>query len=149
MKRVLAVDYGRRRLGLAVSDPTGSLAFPLRTVESCGPRRAAAAVREVVSETGAARVLVGLPLNMDGSEGPMAREARAFADLLRAALPVPVETWDERLSTAQAERVLLEGDLSRRRRKRARDKIAAQLFLQSWLDAAAARAPDRNTDGEA
>jgi putative Holliday junction resolvase len=92
-------------------------------------------VAEVCAETEAERVVVGLPLNMDGSPGPMAEKVRAFVTGLEAEIAVPVDAWDERLSTRMVERVLLQADVSRAKRKKARDKLAAQVILQGYLDA--------------
>lgn len=133
--RVLGVDYGEKRLGLAVSDPGGLIALALDTVQVENRRQALAAVVAACRETEAEQVVVGLPLNMDGTRGPMADKADAFADALGRAAGLPVATWDERLSTAAAERVLLEADLSRRKRKKVRDRVAAQVILQGYLDA--------------
>jgi len=88
-----------------------------------------------MSEYGVTHIVLGLPLRLDGTEGPAAKEARSFAEKLRGNLQAPVELWDERMSTAQAERVLLEADMSRAKRKARRDKLAAQIVLQSYLDA--------------
>jgi putative Holliday junction resolvase len=134
MNRVLGVDYGEKRIGLAVSDPLGMLATPLRTAEVSGTAQALDAVTEACREKEAECVVVGLPLNMDGTAGPMAEKVEAFVAVLRERLSVPVETWDERLSTAQVERSLLDADLSRRKRKGVRDKLAAQVILQGFLD---------------
>ncbi len=102
MSRVLALDYGRARGGCAVSDPTGMVATPLAVVERPPTRRGLAAIRRLVADHGVERVVVGLPLTLAGAEGEQARETRAFADRLRAMLPVPVQLHDERLTTRQA-----------------------------------------------
>jgi len=133
--RILALDYGERRLGFAVSDSESTIAFPLRVVDVKSRDHAREEVRRLCIETEAERLLVGLPLNMDGTKGPMAQKVEAFIESVREFLDIPVETWDERLSTNIAERVLLEGDLSRRKRKKLRDKLAAQVILQGYLDA--------------
>jgi putative holliday junction resolvase len=135
MARILGIDYGRRRIGLAISDETEMLATPLLTVEVNGLKEAVARVAEHARARGAVRIVVGLPLNMDGTAGPMAEEVREYCRRLGEATGLPVEFWDERLSSGQAERVLLEADLSRARRKQVRDKLAAQLILQGFLDA--------------
>jgi putative Holliday junction resolvase len=88
----------------------------------------------VVAEREVTHVVLGLPLKMDGTEGPAAAEVRKFAEVLRERLKLPVELWDERLTTAQAERAMLDADLSRAKRKLRRDKVAAQILLQSYLD---------------
>ena len=88
-----------------------------------------------MAEYGVTHIVLGLPLKLDGTEGQAALEVRTFAEKLRGALSTPVELWDERLSTAQAERAMLDADMSRANRKQRRDKVAAQIFLQSYLDA--------------
>lgn len=134
--RILAIDLGTRRIGFALSDPTGTIASPLETIAAGGAagRRAAAQVAELCRRHDVARVVVGWPRNMDGSRGPAAKLAEAFADRLRAALPVPVELWDERLSTAAADRTLIEAGVRRDERRHARDRVAAALILQGYLN---------------
>jgi putative Holliday junction resolvase len=139
--RALALDVGTRTIGLALSDPDGIVASAWETL----PRRGEAAdvaeliVRITAREVG--HVIVGLPLELDGREGHRARRVLRLAAVLRERLdarpgaPVEVETWDERFSTAAAERALLEADVSRQRRKQKIDAVAAQLILQGWLDA--------------
>lgn len=132
--RILAVDYGERRLGFAVSDPDGTISMPLRVVEVRSVKNALEETRQICEETEAEKVVVGLPLNMDGTSGEMAQRVEAFVAGLTELVDIPVETWDERLSTVAAERVLLEGDMSRKKRKGLRDQLAAQIFLQGYLD---------------
>ncbi|MBN1669836.1 MAG: Holliday junction resolvase RuvX [Kiritimatiellae bacterium] len=134
MPRILGVDYGERRLGFALSDPGGTIATPLRVVASGGGEQGLEAVRRICGETGAERVVVGLPLSLDGTHGPASETTLAFVRALREVLDVPVETWDERLTTRAAERVLIEAGTSRAKRKRVIDKLAAQIMLQSYLD---------------
>lgn len=134
MRRILGIDYGERRMGLALSDPLGMLASSLETVTVNGDTDAARKVAEVCRARDVGRVIVGLPLNMDGTSGPMAQRVQAFVERLRTLLTLPVEACDERLTTRMAERVLLDADVSRARRKEVRDKMAAQLILQSYLD---------------
>jgi putative Holliday junction resolvase len=129
------MDYGKRRLGFAVSDTTGALAFPLRVVTVHGDDDALRAVREVCRESGTDRIVVGLPLNMDGSRGAMAEHVAELAERMRSELDLRVATWDERLSTSLVERSLIEADTSRARRRQVRDKLAAQIILQGYLDA--------------
>jgi putative Holliday junction resolvase len=147
--RVLAVDWGKRRLGLAVSDPTGLIAQALRGVEVHGQRHALDQVCEAAREWEAEAVVVGLPLLMDGTEGQAAREVRSFAEALAARSGLPVATLDERLTTVQAERALREGRGRRGaaagRRARARadvDVAAAVLLLQSYLDRSRPAGPE-------
>ncbi len=133
--RVLALDLGMRRIGLALSDEEGRVAGPLGTLETQGIARDVAAVAELAQAHGVELVVVGLPLLPSGEEGRGARRARRFAEELARSWSGRVETWDERLTSAEAERVLLEADLSRRKRRQVRDRVAATLILQSFLDA--------------
>jgi putative holliday junction resolvase len=131
---VLAVDPGSRRVGLAVSDPSGTIAQPLATLDAepldtLPERLAAIAARYEVT-----RIVVGLPRRLDGSVGPEAKAARALAGAVRKASRLPVEMVDERLTTAQAERSMIAGGVRRSRRRATIDGIAATLLLQSHLD---------------
>lgn len=122
-------------MGLAVSDPTGIIATPLRTAEVNSDRESVAAVCEAARETEAERIVVGDPVNMNGTRGMMCDRVATFVEKLRQATEVPVVLWDERLSSGLVERAMLEADLSRQKRKRIRDKLAAQVILQGYLDA--------------
>jgi putative Holliday junction resolvase len=133
--RVLGVDHGERRIGLAVSDPLGLTAQPVRCAHVDDAAAAVAAVAGAAAELEVGRVVVGLPRNMDGSLGPRARAVLAFVDALGEAVDVPVETWDERLSTREAQKVMRAAGVKRSRRKRNVDTVAAQIVLQSYLDA--------------
>ena len=134
MPVVLGLDYGDVRIGVAVSDPLMMIAQPLTIIRCTNEKRDLEAIRNVLTERNVELVVVGLPINMDGSEGPMAEKARAFAAKIEA-LGVQVKMWDERLSSKAAEAMLLEADLTRKKRKNARDKVAAAWFLQGYLDA--------------
>ena len=135
--RILALDLGRRRVGVAISDPGGRIAHPLAQIEVRGRRDLVAAVARLVAEHGAERVVVGMPLLESGERGEQARRTEAAAAALREALPVPVTAWDERFSTSEAEEALKSGGLRPRERKARRDKVAATLILQAYLDAGA------------
>jgi putative Holliday junction resolvase len=135
MSRVLALDYGKKRIGVAVSDPTRTLATGLPTLEHRGLDPLAAAVQRLVGEYGADEVLLGLPLEMDGTRGRRAQEVERFAAELRARLSVPVTFWDERLSTVRAYRVLRESGVNAKRGKERVDRLSAVLILQAYLDA--------------
>lgn len=143
--RMAGLDVGDKTIGVAVSDPLGWTAQGVEVIRRTRPAADLERLRTLFAKYGVARVIVGLPRNMNGTYGPRAEGARAFADQLIAALGLPVELWDERLTTAQAQRALIEGDVSRRRRRDVVDRIAAQLILQSYLDAHARRSalPDR------
>ena len=132
--RILAVDYGRVRLGLAVSDALGMASHPLPALRRSSPEADLAALRALIADREVARLVVGLPLNMDGSDGPSAQSARAFARNWVARSPLPVILQDERLSTSAVTRTLLEADASRRRREMIVDKMAAAYILQGALD---------------
>jgi putative Holliday junction resolvase len=134
MSRVVGIDLGSRRIGVALSDGLGLTAQPHATIARHGGARDLQAIAAVVAQQGAGLVVLGLPLDPEGNEGAAARSARAFAERLRAVLPVPVEMIDESFSTVEAEEVLLEADLSRARRKQVIDRLAAAVILQRWLD---------------
>ncbi len=135
MNRVLAVDYGRRRIGLAVSDELGITAQGIPTIRAAGRAKAVAAVAEVAAGWGVGEVVVGLPLNMDGTRGEMADAAETFAQGLREATGLPVSCWDERLTSRSAHRALQEmGERSRGRKGRV-DRMAATLLLDTYLRA--------------
>jgi putative Holliday junction resolvase len=132
--RALGLDLGTKRVGIAVS--SGTLATPYEVLARSGDRqRDHRAIAAYVAETEAAVVVVGLPLSLDGSVGPAAQRALAEVDQLAAALDVPVETWDERLSTVTAERSLMEQNMNAKARRKVVDKVAATVILQAWLDA--------------
>lgn len=132
--RVLGLDAGTRRIGVALSDPSGTIAQSLTVIPRTGWRAVLEEVRRLVNAHGVERIVVGLPLRMDGTEGDAAGEARAFAARVAAAVPVPVEMQDERLSTAEAERTMVAQDAPRASRRERRDAVAAALFLQTWLE---------------
>ena len=132
--RVMGIDLGERRIGIAVSDPDGIVATPYATIEVT-VRELRKKLQEVALETKAEAVVVGMPLSLDGTSGPAAQTAEAQAVALSEVLDIPVFTHDERFTTAIAEQAMLEADLSRKRRKQAIDKSAATIMLQSWLDA--------------
>ena len=129
------MDYGRRRLGFAVSDETALIARPLPTYRrSHAPATDLAHVARLTRSLDIHAVVIGLPLHMNGSKGEMAQEVEAFAARLKSEISVPIHFWDERLSSHEAERVLLEGDVKRKDRKLLRDGLAATLILQGYLD---------------
>jgi putative Holliday junction resolvase len=134
MSRVIGIDLGARRIGVAASDELRLTAQPRTTLARRGGVRDLEAIAEVVTREGAVAVVLGLPLDPQGEEGPAARGARAFAERLRAHLGVPVELIDESFSTVEAEEVLLRADLSRARRRQVVDRVAAAVILQRWLE---------------
>jgi putative Holliday junction resolvase len=132
--RILALDVGHKRIGLAVSDPLGFTAQGLGILERRGREADVARLVEVAREYQVQEILVGLPRHLDGRLGSQAGEVLELATALGGAMGVPVITWDERLSSREAERVLIAADLSRRRRRQVLDKMAAVLILQAYLD---------------
>jgi len=134
MARVLGIDLGSRRIGLAVSDGLGLTAQPRETVARHGGTRDIESIAAAVKDSGADRIVLGLPIDPEGGEGPAARRARDFAAKLVAALHLPVDLIDESFSTVEAEAVLLAADVSRAKRKQVIDKLAAAVILQRWLD---------------
>ena len=134
MKRVLGIDYGERRVGVAISDPLGSIALGVCTLHVTGVKDAVAKVAEVCAEKEVGLIVVGLPLNMNGSESEMSGKVAKFIEKLKVAAELPIETIDERLSSALVERTLLDADMSRSKRKGVIDKMAAQVILQGYLD---------------
>ncbi len=138
--RVVGLDLGDRRIGVAVSDPFGSIAQGRDTLLRDGESYPWRAILGVVTESEAVRVVVGDPLHLDGSSGDRSQAARAFAAELEERAGVPVELQDERLTSVQAERTLREtGRTGRKKKKEDVDRLAAVLILQAWLDGAAAR----------
>ena len=133
--RILGLDFGEKRIGLAVSDSLGATAQPLEVVQRRSLSQDVERIGEVVASYSAARIVVGLPLNMDGSVGPQARRVRRFAARLRRELGLDVTLWDERLSSTEAERTLILADARRSRRSEVRDAVAAAVVLQAYLDA--------------
>lgn len=134
MTRYLGIDFGTRRIGVAVSDELGLTAQPLPTLEPSTDEEALSAIRKFIDQYGVLEVIVGLPKNMNGTLGPAAEQALAFARRLQEGGAAKVTMWDERLTSRAAERVLIEADLSRAKRKRYVDKVAAVLILQGFLD---------------
>ncbi|NPV70722.1 MAG: Holliday junction resolvase RuvX [Firmicutes bacterium] len=132
--RILALDVGDRRTGVALSDPLGLTAQGLCVIEASGVRSLVEQAAALIREHEVSRVVVGVPLNMDGSAGERALKSRKVIEMLRSRAGVEVDPWDERLTTLQAERTLIEADVSRRRRKEVIDKMSAVLILQAYLD---------------
>jgi putative holliday junction resolvase len=132
--RVLALDHGSKRIGVAISDPTGVIAQP---VESMAPEPFAnflERLKQILREKEVELILIGMPRNMDGSYGPAALKVQEFVNVLKQAVTVPITTWDERLTSVQANRFLIQADVRRADRKQRVDKTAAAILLQSYLD---------------
>ncbi|MBU4312082.1 MAG: Holliday junction resolvase RuvX [Candidatus Omnitrophica bacterium] len=131
MRRILGLDVGEKRIGVAVSDALGITAQGLETIKQ---KDALAEIKSLIKQYDVEKIIIGMPLNMNGSKGERARFTDDFLVLLKKETDIETLTVDERLTTAQGERILLEADLSRKKRKRSIDKIAAQLILQTYLD---------------
>ncbi len=128
-------------MGVALSDESGLIARPFDTVRRTGDRQAIRELKRIAAENEVTRIVVGLPLSMSGGEQPSTAAARRLASALEASTGLEVVVWDERLTTAQAERALIEGNVSRRRRRDVVDRVAAAVMLQSYLDSARSTAP--------
>ena len=133
MTRIVGLDPGTVRIGVAVSDPLYLTAQPYGNLDAAASGLDDR-LRELATKTGAERFVVGLPIGLDGKEGAAAERARELADLVMAATGLPVDLYDERFSTVTAERVLVAAGVRRKRRKEARDRVAAAVFLHAYLD---------------
>ena len=142
--RLLGVDYGSVRIGLAVSDADRRLASPLTVLERRDSERDAVYFRSLIESEEIGALVVGLPLHLDGREGRKATEARAFGAWLAETTGLPVAFWDERFSTVEAESALWQAGLTHKKRKARRDRVAAQMVLQAYLDAGC---PDETNAG--
>ncbi len=134
-RRILALDVGSKRIGVAVSDPLGITAQGLDTIQRQNKRRDWEALAGVLAKYEVAEIVVGLPLRLTGAEGTQSEKMRQFADDLKAHFDLPVHLWDERWTSTEANRLLRETNLSIAKRGKAVDRIAAILILQSWLEA--------------
>ena len=135
--RIMALDIGDRTIGVACSDEGLILASPVETIQRRGPKADSIRVGTLIKEKGVSRVIAGLPLTLKGDLGPQSAKVQEFVETLRRRIQVPVEMWDERLTTREAERTLIAADMSRARRKEVIDQMAAVLILQTYLDARA------------
>ena len=133
--RILAIDYGSHRIGIAVSDALGITAQPLEIIQHTNKQKDLDRIAAIIAEKKVEKIVIGLPVNMDGNEGPIVEHVRRFAANVEERFKLPVELYDERLTTMQAERMLVEeADMSREKRKGVKDKIAASILLQSDLE---------------
>jgi putative Holliday junction resolvase len=132
--RILALDYGTVRVGVAVSDELKMIAQPLETIPAKRFADLVARLKQIILEKEVELILVGLPRNMDGSYGPAALQVQEFVAVLKQTVPVPIKTWDERLTTAMANRFLDQGRVRREKRRGKVDQAAAAILLQSYLD---------------
>jgi putative Holliday junction resolvase len=136
--RVLALDHGTKRIGVAVSDELKMIAQPLEFIPAEPFDSFVARLKSILAEKPSELILIGLPRNMDGTYGPAAEKVREFVARLRETVSTPLRTWDERLTSAQANRVMIEGNVRRDDRKQKVDAMAAAILLQSFLDSGAA-----------
>jgi len=132
--RILALDMGEKRIGVAVSDALGITANPRESIIYKSDQDTIDSIINIVKEEQIGEIVVGLPLNINGSQSNFTKKVLGFAEELKKKTDVPVKTWDERLTSMQGERILLEADLSRKKRKQVIDKLAAQLILQNYLN---------------
>ncbi|NUM36078.1 MAG: Holliday junction resolvase RuvX [Candidatus Brocadiae bacterium] len=130
---ILGIDYGRKRIGLAICGAL-KIATPLETLERENTEKDFKKLKEIIEEHEIEKIVVGCPKNMDNSMGEMAKEAQSFSDILKNRFSLPTVLWDERLTSAQAERSMIEAGLSRNKRKKSSDSVAAALMLQSYSD---------------
>lgn len=132
--RILALDHGTKRIGVAVSDETKTIAQPLEYIPAEPFADFLERLKQLLSEKEVDVILIGMPRNMDGSYGPAAQKVEAFVAVLKSAVTVPIKLWDERLTSTMANRVLIQGKVRRDKRKEKVDKMAAAILLQSYLD---------------
>ena len=135
MGRIMAIDWGERRIGVALSDESRIIASPHTVIKRVGSLdKDLAEIARIATENEVTLIIFGLPMRLDGTMGPAAEGVLEVVEKLRPKVSVPVDTWDERLSTVAAERALIGGDVSRKKRKTIIDQVAAALFLQAFLD---------------
>jgi putative Holliday junction resolvase len=133
--RILALDHGTVRIGVALSDELKMIASPLEYIPAEPFGEFLARLKALIAAKEVEQIIVGMPRNMDGSYGPAAEKVRAFIATLQETITVPIRTWDERLTSSQANRILIAGNVRRDQRKEKVDKMAAAILLQSYLDA--------------
>ena len=134
MGRIIGLDLGEKRVGIAVSDETATISNAVDTIIGLSAKDLIKRISEIALSYGAEEVVIGLPLNMNGSKGPQADKAISFAEKLQRSISCRVSTFDERLTTAQGEAILISADMSRKKRKQNIDRLAAQIMLQAYLD---------------
>src|SRR5580765_4645864 len=135
--RILAIDHGSKRIGIAISDELKMIAQPLEFIPAEPFADFLQRLKELIHDKEVDLILVGMPRNMNGSYGPAALKVQDFVAVLKGAITVPIETWDERLTSAQANRFLIQGNVRRQKRKEKVDQTAAAILLQSYLDSLA------------
>ncbi|CCO08812.1 Holliday junction resolvase RuvX [Desulforamulus hydrothermalis] len=135
--RIMGLDVGEKNIGVALSDPMGWTAQGLEVIRRQHNDKDFARLQEIIKEYGVEKILVGLPKNMNDTLGPQGEKVLAFIEELKARVDLPIQTWDERLSSVAAEKLLIQADVSRKKRKQVIDKLAAAVILQCYLDARA------------
>jgi len=133
--RILALDHGTVRIGVALSDELKMIASPLEYIPAEPFPDFLTRLKQLLADKAVEQIIVGMPRNMDGSYGPAAQKVREFIETLRQEVTVPIRTWDERLTSSQANRILIQSNVRRDKRKETVDKMAAAILLQSFLDA--------------
>lgn len=131
----MALDVGEKNIGLAISDKLGWIAQGLPSIKCASSDKNISAISDLAKENQVTEIVVGMPINLDGSLGKKAQEVANFVEALKKKINLPIKVWDERFSSVQAERTMLEADLSRKKRKKKIDQLAAQFILQNYLDA--------------
>jgi putative holliday junction resolvase len=134
LARIIGLDLGQKRIGVAVSDETKTISTAIDTLAVSSIKNSVKKIKEIVTSYAADEIVIGLPLNMNGSKGPQADKVIAFANKLRKSVPCKISTFDERLTTAQGEAILVSAEMSRKKRKQNIDRLAAQIILQTYLD---------------
>lgn len=132
--RIMALDHGTRRIGVALSDETKTIATPLEYIPAEPPEKVVERLQQLIREKDVELILIGMPRNMDGSYGPATEKVKEFIASFQPHITTPVKTWDERLTSVMANRALLQGNVRRDQRKQKVDKMAAAILLQSYLD---------------
>lgn len=132
--RIMGLDLGTKNIGVALSDESGVLAQGKEVVRRTSDDAAMARIKEIAREFKVKEIVVGLPVKMDGTMGERAEDSKTFAEMLKKRAKLPVKLWDERLSTKEAEDIMIKADVTRAKRKKAIDKLAAQIILQNYLD---------------
>jgi len=132
--RILALDVGEKRIGVAISDPLGITAQGLTVIDRKDSDVDMQQIKKISEEYGAESIVIGMPINMDGTKGESANKVNEFVEVLKGRVSIPVSTYDERLSTKESEKFLISFDVSRKKRRKVIDKIAAQLILESYLE---------------
>jgi len=144
--KILGIDYGQKRIGLALSDPSNMVAQSLKVLKRNGTRKLLGEIKAVVDQNKIERIVIGLPKNMNGSLGEKGNEVLAFVKILEKVVKVPIVTWDERLTTVSAEKVLRQAELSRKKRKDILDKLSACIILQNYLDSIGSDQKERSEE---